>query len=346
MGRDIFFITTAIQYVNDEPHVGTAYEIIACDFIARYRRLRGDDVHFLTGTDEHGLKVARVVGGERRSRRRNGSTRMVPDGGGLGSASTSRYDDFIRTSEPRHYGAVASLRASALHDRDEIYLGTYEGPYCVVVRGVQHGEGADRRQLPDPRTARRDLERGELLLPALDVPADRLLELYAANPVRVDAGVPPERGASAFVARRAPGLLDLPPGDRLGHPVAVGPQARRLRVGRRAARTTPPRPVSATDPERFERMWPADLHIIGKDIVRFHAVIWPAMLMAAGLEVAQDGVRARLPASWAARRCRRAKLHRHPPVRAASTTSASTRTATTSCARSRSARTGTSRGSR
>src|SRR5437867_4085719 len=129
MGRDVFFVASSIPYVNAEPHAGTAYEIIASDFLARYHRLRGEEVYFLTGTDEHSLNVARSAA-EQGITPQEWTDRMVPKWKEVWSRLDVSNDDFIRTSEPRHEQRVQAF-VQRLHDRGEVYLGTYVGPYCV-----------------------------------------------------------------------------------------------------------------------------------------------------------------------------------------------------------------------
>ena len=137
--------------------------------------------------------------------------------------------------------------------------------------------------MPDPRASGRAHEGGELLLPPLGLPGPAARVLRAAP----RSAVEPETRRNevlSLIRGRAPRLLDQSDELRLGHPAALGPEARHVRVVRRAAPTTSPPPGTASDDERFARMWPADIHMIGKDILRQHAVYWPAMLMAAGIE--------------------------------------------------------------
>src|SRR5439155_10458049 len=128
MGRDVFYITSSIPYANAEPHVGTSYEVIACDLIARYRRLRGDRVHFLTGLDEHSQNVARSAA-EAGISPQEWADRMAPKWIAVWERLAFSNDDFIRTSEPRHQERVQRF-VQRLYDRGEVYLGIYEGPYC------------------------------------------------------------------------------------------------------------------------------------------------------------------------------------------------------------------------
>jgi methionyl-tRNA synthetase len=172
-----FYVTTPIYYVNDAPHIGHAYTTVNCDAIARWHRLLGDDVFFLTGTDEHGLKIQRAPsrpGCTPRSGRPH--QRALPRR--VGQLDISN-DDFIRTSEPRHYAAVQEL-PRRIRDNGHIELDTYEGLYCVAARTTTPRHRRPR-QLPDPPEAARDAGRGELLL-RLSLFEQPLLDWYEANP--------------------------------------------------------------------------------------------------------------------------------------------------------------------
>ncbi len=163
--RTPFYVTTPIYYPNDVPHIGHAYTTVAADALARWRRLWGDDVQFLTGTDEHGLKIQRAAEAE-------GITpielvdRTSAQFRAMGELLDITNTDFIRTTEPRHYAAVQEF-LQRVHDNGYIELGTYEGLYCVSCEAYYTEDELDERQLPHPRPASRARDRGELLLPAL-----------------------------------------------------------------------------------------------------------------------------------------------------------------------------------
>jgi len=279
MGRDTFYVTSAIPYVNAEPHVGTAYEIIACDFIARYHRLRGDHVHFLTGTDEHSLNVAR-------SSAEAGITptewvdRMVPKWQEVWRRLGISNDDFIRTSEPRHEERVQAF-VQRLHDRGEIYLGTYEGPYCPSCEEFkQEKELVDGTMCPIHGIPVEVLKEENYFFP-LSKYQERLLALYEERP----ESVLPDFRRNEVVSFVRGGLQDLSisrSGTDWGIPLPWDPK-HVVYVWVDALLNYATAIGFGTDPEMFDRIWPADLHIIGKDIIRFHAVIWPALLMAADL---------------------------------------------------------------
>jgi len=280
MGPDIFFISSAIPYVNAEPHVGTAYEIIACDFIARYRRQRGEAVHFLTGTDEHSLNVARSSA-DLGITPQEWVDRMVPKWQDVWARLEISNDDFIRTSEARHAERVQAF-VQRLHDRGEIYLGTYEGPYCVSCEEFKR-----EKELIDGNCAIHGrpveiLSEENYFFP-LSKYQQRLLDLYSDAP----DSVLPDFRRNEVVSFVSGGLDDLSisrSGTDWGIPLPWDPK-HVIYVWVDALLNYATAVGFGTDPETFERLWPADLHIIGKDIVRFHAVIWPALLMAAGVDV-------------------------------------------------------------
>ena len=280
MGTDTYYLTSSIPYVNAEPHVGTAYEIVACDFIARYRRLRGDRVHFLTGTDEHSLNVARRSA-EHGVTPQEWVDRMVPKWLDVWRRLEISNDDFIRTSEPRHAERVRAF-VQRLHERGEVYLGTYRGPYCASCEEFKQEKELVDGNCPIHGTPVEILEEQNYFFP-LSKYQQPLLDLYEQRPEFVEPAV--RRNEVVSFVRG--GLQDLSisrsgtdwgiplPWDA-GHVIYVWVDALlnyATAVG------------LGTDEATFERLWPPDLHILGKDIVRFHAVIWPALLMAAGLEL-------------------------------------------------------------
>lgn len=280
MGRDVFFISSAIPYVNAEPHVGTAYEIVACDVIARYRRQRGEAVHFLTGTDEHSLNVARSSA-ELGITPQEWVDRMVPKWQEVWTRLGISNDDFIRTSEARHTERVQAF-VQHLHDRGEIYLGTYEGPYCVSCEEFKREKELVDGNCPIHLRPVEILREENYFFP-LSKYQQPLLDLYASAP----ASVLPDFRRNEVVAFVSGGLEDLSisrSGTDWGIPLPWDP-AHVVYVWVDALLNYATAVGFGTDPSMFHRVWPADLHVIGKDIIRFHAVIWPALLMAAGIEL-------------------------------------------------------------
>jgi len=277
-----FFITTPIYYANDLPHLGHAYTTVACDVTARFMRLDGQRVRFLTGTDEHGQKV------EQSARAAGLSPREFVDRVSAAFREMNRlldisHDDFIRTTEPRHIRAVEAIWRE-LERRGEIYLGRFAGWYSVRDEAFyDEGELVDD---PDGRRAPTGaavewLEEENYFF-RLCAWQDRLLAFYDANP---DAIAPRSRRNEVMSFVRA-GLRDLSisrtgfswgipvPGDP-GHVIYVWLDALTNYISALG--------YPDTDSVDFSTFWPADLHMVGKDIVRFHAVYWPALLMAAGL---------------------------------------------------------------
>jgi methionyl-tRNA synthetase len=280
MGRDVYYVTSAIPYVNAEPHVGTAYEIIGCDLIARYRRLRGDDVFFLTGTDEHSLNVARSAA-EQGITPQEWTDRMVPKWRDVWDRLQISNDDFIRTSEGRHAERVQRF-VQLLYDRGEVYLGTYEGPYCVSCEEFkQESELVDGR-CPIHLREVEWLKEDNYFFP-LSRYQEPLLRLYEEHPEFVQ----PAFRRNEVVAFVRGGLRDLSisrSGSDWGIPVPWDP-GHVIYVWVDALLNYITAPGFGVEGSAFERVWPCDVHVIGKDIARFHAIIWPALLMAAGLEV-------------------------------------------------------------
>ena len=299
-----YYVTTPIYYVNDAPHIGHAYTTVAGDVLTRWHRQRGEQVWFLTGTDEHGQKVLRTA-------EANGvgpqewADRLVESAWKpVLSTIDAANDDFIRTTDARHTERVQRFLQS-LFDKGEIYEADYEGPYCVgceefklagdLIDGTGEFEG--QKCCPIHGTPVEMLSESNYFF-GLSRYAQALLDHYEAHPDAVE----PASARNEVLSFIRSGLSDLSisrstfdwgikvPWDEsqvvyvwfdalLNYATAVG--------------------LGDTDEpgaSMFARTFPADVHLVGKDILRFHAVIWPAMLMAAGLPLARQGVRARLVA--------------------------------------------------
>ena len=283
-----FYVTTPIFYVNDVPHIGHAYTEVAADVLARWHRQSGDDTWLLTGTDEHGQKILRTATA-------NGATpqewadRLVESAWKpLLDTITIANDDFIRTTEPRHEINVQKF-LTALHDAGFIYTGEYEGAYCV---------GCEEYKQPSDLVAGTAEYEGQQVCAIHSKPVEslheknyffrmsdfqqRLLDLYESRPDFVQ----PESARNEVIQFVSQGLQDLSisrstfdwgiklPWDD-SHVVYVWFDALLNYITAAGY---------GNDEAAFARRWPAT-HIVGKDILRFHAVIWPAMLMAAGIEV-------------------------------------------------------------
>ncbi|MFP5228323.1 MAG: methionine--tRNA ligase [Acidobacteriota bacterium] len=274
---DTFYLTTPIYYVNARPHIGHAYTTVVADAIARRQRSLGVDTWFLTGTDEHGQKI------ERSARHANCTPQEFADRvsgefRGLWDRMGLTYDDFIRTTEPRHQRAVQNLFA-LLRDRGYIYKGSYTGQYCVSDEAyVDVPPGA-----PCPECGRiTETVNEENYYFKLSVFERRLLEYYEEHPEFIE----PETRRNEVIAFVKGGLRDLSvsrtsfnwgipvPGDEK-HVVYVWLDA--------LANYITALGWSSGDPARYEKFWPANLHLVGKEIIRFHCVYWPAFLLAAGL---------------------------------------------------------------
>jgi methionyl-tRNA synthetase len=285
MASKRYFLTTAISYPNGPPHIGHAYEAIATDAIARFMRLDGYDVFFLTGTDEHGIKMLQTAAKEGLTARAL-AERNVPLFKAMVKRLNCSNDDFIRTTEERHYRSSRAIW-QRMEKNGDVYLDKYAGWYSVrdeAYYGESEttvGEDGVRR---GPTGTPVEWVEEESYFFRLSAYQDKLLDLYARVP---DFVLPKERlnEVASFVRG---GLQDLSvsrttfdwgirvPGDDK-HIMYVWVDALTnyiTGVG-----------FPDTDSEMFRRYWPADLHVIGKDIVRFHAVYWPAFLMSAGVEV-------------------------------------------------------------
>jgi methionyl-tRNA synthetase len=280
MGREVYYVTSAIPYVNAEPHVGTAYGHVACDVIARYHRLRGEETFFLTGTDEHSLNVARSAEAQGITPQEWVDT-MVPKWLEVWRRLDISFDDFIRTSEERHAERVQAF-VQRLHDRGQVYLGFYEGPYCVSCEEFKQEKELVDGKCPIHLTPVEQLREENWFFPLSNY-QEKLLALYEEHPEFVE----PETRRNEVVSFVAGGLQDLSisrSGSTWGIPLPWD-SGHVIYVWVDALLNYITAPGFGTDDPLFDRVWPADVQVIGKDITRFHAVIWPALLMAAELEV-------------------------------------------------------------
>jgi methionyl-tRNA synthetase len=276
-----FYITTAIDYVNSRPHLGTAYEKICADAIARYRRLKGDEVHFLMGNDEHSLKVE-MAAREKGMGPLEHCDEMEKIFREVWAALDVEFDDFIRTTEPRHKTAVAEL-LNRIHANDDVYQDVYEGWYCDGCEAFKNDGDLDEEKCPDhPYLELRWLEEKNWFF-RLSKYRDALLEKYAAEPSFLE----PETRRNEIVEFLKSEVKDVSisrESAAWGIPVPFDDSAV-VYVWFDALINYIAGTGWPHDAEGFARWWPADLHLIGKDITRFHCVIWPAMLMSAGLEL-------------------------------------------------------------
>jgi methionyl-tRNA synthetase len=277
-----FYITTAISYPNGRPHIGHAYEAIAADAMARFRRAQGRDVMFITGTDEHGLKMVQTARAAGRDTHEF-ATEMSAYFKEMGQKLNISYDRFLRTSDDAHHEASKAIW-KAMEASGDLYLDRYEGWYSVrdeafydeseLVAG-EVGEKLSPQGTPVEWTAE------ETWFFRLSNYQDKLLNLYRDRP----DFILPESRRNEVIRFVEGGLKDLsvsrtsfdwgvPVPGSPGHVMYVWVDALTTYM------------TAVGYPERegdFARFWPADVHLIGKDIVRFHAVYWPAFLMSAGL---------------------------------------------------------------
>ena len=275
-----FYITTPIYYVNDAPHVGHAYTTVNADALARWHRLTGDDVFFLTGTDEHGQKVARAAE-EHGVSPKEWTDRLAPRFASAWADLDIANDDFIRTTEARHQHAVQKF-LTRIYENGWIVKDTYRGLYCVPCEQYYaEDELLEDRLCPVHRIPVEELEEENYYL-RLSAFEDRLLAWYEANP----GAVVPESKRNEALSFIRGGLRDISitrtsidwgvsePWDEkhvfyvwydalINYLTAIG---------------------YGEDETRFEAWWPAVHHLIGKEIIRFHCVWWPAMCMAAGID--------------------------------------------------------------
>ncbi len=280
-----FFITTAIDYANGDPHLGHAFEKIGADAIARYHRLRGDDVHFLIGMDEHGQKVAQTA-----ADRDVPPQALVDDVAAVFQRTWARlgisYDRFIRTTSPDHQAGVRAL-IERIFERnpDDFFERSYQGWYCVGCEAFkQENEIVDGKCVLHPTRTLEWVEERNWFF-RLSRYQDFLKRLLAERPEFLQ----PESRRNEILALLEQGLEDIS-ASRSRFSWGV-PFPRRTSGGEEQTTyvwfDALPNYLTATGFPHpgFEALWPAQLHVIGKDITRFHSVIWPAMLAAAGLSL-------------------------------------------------------------
>ncbi|HVE91559.1 MAG TPA: methionine--tRNA ligase [Actinomycetota bacterium] len=278
MTKDTWYVTTPIYYVNDVPHLGHAYTTVACDFLARWHRLHGRRVHFLTGTDEHGAKNAKAAE-ERGLTPREWVDQVVVHWKQLWERLEISHDDYIRTTEPRHIGPVGRFM-TALHETGDVYLGSYEGLYCVRCEEFKTDTEAEGGVCPIHKTPVETLAEDNYFF-RLSAYTDRLLDHYESNP----GFAQPERTRNEVLGRIRQGLRDIPisrPTLKWGIPVPWDDK-HVIYVWIEALQNYITAIGYGTDDERFKRIWPADVHMMGKEIIWHHAIVWPAMLMSVGL---------------------------------------------------------------
>jgi methionyl-tRNA synthetase len=277
MSKDTFYITTPIYYPSDVPHLGSAYPTIVCDFVARWHRLHGRKVYFLTGTDEHGGGVGPAAENAGMTPR-EWVDHIVPRWKELWQRLEISNDDFIRTSEERHKKGVQPFMQKLMESGD-VYAGTYEGWYCDRCEEFKSDDELVDGNCPIHHRPVARLQEDNYFF-KLSAYNERLLKLYEDQPDFLR----PRRAYNEMYALLKQGLRDQPitrttltwgipaPWDE-SHLIYVWIEALQNYVTA----------LGYPDGKLFDACWPADVHVIGKEIVRHHAVVWPAMLMSVGL---------------------------------------------------------------
>ena len=272
------YVTTPIYYPNDVPHIGHAYTTVAGDVLTRWRRMWGDDVFYLTGVDEHGQKILRTAHAQGIEPQEFVDA-MAPRFQDVWEMLDVRNDDFIRTSSERHHLAVQQF-LQAVYDSGDIELDTYEGLYCVHCEAYYAADELTGGKCPIHEKPVEHVEEENYFF-RLSRYEDRLLEHYAAHP----EAVRPEIRLNEVLGFIRQGLRDFSMSRTSidwGVPLPWDPKHVAY-VWFDALFNYCSAVGYGTDEALFSRYWPADYHMIGKDILRFHAVYWPAMLMAADL---------------------------------------------------------------
>lgn len=281
-----FYITTAISYVNGVPHLGHAYEIILTDVMARFKRHDGYDVYFLTGTDEHGEKVAKTAEDNGMSAQEFADKNAASFQEMTKTLNISN-NDFIRTTQDRHHKASQALW-NALNENGEIELGKYEGWYSIREEAyftedeLTKVPGTDERITPNGTEARWVEEESYFF--KLSNYTDKLLKFYEENPDFIQ----PEARRNEIISFVKQGLKDLSISrhkDRLSWGIPVPNDENHVMYVWLDALTNYITGAGYPDTQcaQYKKLWPAQYHVIGKDITRFHAIYWPAFLMAAKL---------------------------------------------------------------
>ena len=274
-----FYLTTAIDYVNSRPHLGTAYEKITADVIARYKRLCGFDTHFLMGNDEHSQNVYKRAA-ERGLDPLAYCDQMEQEFRSVWKQLDISFDDFIRTTEPRHKAAVQKL-AQTCFDNGDIYEGFYEGWYCVSCEAFKQEKDLVDGKCPEHPTLTPEWIKEKNYFFRLSKYRDPLMKHFEQHPEFLQ----PDVRRNEILRLLEGGLDDISvsrAGQLWGIPLPFAPE-NVVYVWFDALINYAAAVGYGTSDAAFAKWWPADLHVVGKDITRFHTVVWPAMLMSAGL---------------------------------------------------------------
>lgn len=280
MDKQKFYITTAIAYTSRKPHIGNTYDIVLADMIARYKRMCGFDVHFLTGSDEHGLKIQEIAEQTGISPKEyvDGISQQIKN---VWDCVDVTYDRFIRTTDDDHVEAVKKI-FTKLYEQGDIYKGEYEGKYCVPCESFFTASQLVDGKCPD---CGRDVidAKEEAYFLRLSKYQDQLMKYYEDNP---DFFCPESRRNEMINNFLKPGLSDLCVSRSTftwGVPVEFDPRhVIYVWIDALSNYITGLGYSPDGSSELYKKYWPADLHVIGKDIVRFHTIYWPIILMALG----------------------------------------------------------------
>jgi methionyl-tRNA synthetase len=281
-----YYVTTPIYYVNSTPHIGHAYSTIAADIVARHHRQRGEDTFFLTGTDENGSKIAQAAEAEGLDPR-TFVDRMAAVWRELPARVNASNDFFIRTTDPGHAAVVQDF-VQRIYDAGEIFEGVYEGLYCVACEAFYtEAELVDGR-CPQHGTVPEYFEERNYFF-RLSAYQDRLLALYDENPEFV---VPRIRynEARRFIEQGLEDISISRAGQRWGIPVPWDPEQVVYVWVDALINYVSALAYAEEESDLRPRFWPHVRHVLGKDILKFHCVIWPALLLAAGYEVPRQAV--------------------------------------------------------
>ncbi|MEK7469325.1 MAG: methionine--tRNA ligase [Planctomycetota bacterium] len=273
-----FYITTAIDYANSSPHTGTAYEKIGADAIARWKRLQGHDVHFVMGMDEHSINVVKKAESLGMDPEKY-CDEMEPKFTGLWKALNISYDDFIRTTEKRHFVSATEF-FRRVHAKGDIYKAKYTGLYCVGCEAYLKASDLVDGKCKNHGTPPQAIEEENWFF-RLSKYSQAMVEHIEKHPDFVQPDV--RRNEVLNVAKD--GLEDISISRstfKFGIPLTCDP-AHVMYVWFDALVNYISAVGFASDEAKFTKWWPADLHVIGKDITRFHCLLWPAMLMSAGV---------------------------------------------------------------
>ena len=279
-----YYLTTAIAYASRKPHFGNTYEIIMADALARFKRMMGYDVHFLTGTDEHGMKIENYAK-EAGVSPKEYVDRVSGEIKGIWDLMGASYDRFIRTTDPDHEAAVAHI-FQKLYDKGDIYKGVYEGWYCTPDEAFfTDSQITEEGKCPD---CGRPLVRAkeEAYFFRMSAYADRLLAYIEAHPGFIEPESRKKEMVNNFLKAGLQDLCVSRTSFTWGIPVPFDPKhVVYVWIDALSNYITGLGydPANETQPELFRKYWPADVHVIGKDILRFHTIYWPIMLMALDL---------------------------------------------------------------